>query len=334
VTRLLAALRPPTTARREEPVDRVVRALDKRLLVTVEEGTIQLRLDWPDAQRAYLIVQAAVQSFLEARHVQEVTYIDDVIAHLEGRMATLKSELDAAAAAARVQRSPGSRSGAGRDPGPSADLTRLRSLVDAKARAAQDVEEFRSRRLAELESQLSEARAKLSERHPTVMGLRREIEGLSRESPSLRALREDERALLAEYTAQLANEGQVPSSARATETGGVAGLQREEDPRVRDLRLKYEQMAGRVISARADRDAATAAFKYRYNVIWPPEVPTEPYSPNPVKVLGIGFAVSLLLALLAAVLPDLVSGRVVERWQVERQLNLPVLGEISSRSRG
>jgi hypothetical protein len=39
--------------------------------------------------------------------------------------------------------------------------------------------------------------------------------------------------------------------------------------------------------------------------------------------------VSLLLALVAAVAPDLRSGRVVERWQVERTLDLPVLAEVN-----
>ena len=44
---------------------------------------------------------------------------------------------------------------------------------------------------------------------------------------------------------------------------------------MRELRLQYEQMAARLMSARVDLDAARAAFKYRYKVIWPPEIPTE-----------------------------------------------------------
>ncbi len=337
MTRLLDLLRPPETERKEAPIDVLVRTLNKRLVVNTEEGTIQIRLDWPNAHHAYQIVQAAVQSFLEARHLQEVTSIDDAIAQMEGRMATLKADLDAAIATARRRAPVATRVSAPRERPPSEELVRLRSLLEAKARAARDVEEFRSRRMAELESQLTQARATLSDAHPTVEGLRRDIEALSRESPQLRALREEERKVRAEYTARLAKEGYPASAAGTAEPAVVvdAGGAREEDPRVRDLRLQYEQMATRVTSARVDLDAARAAFKYRYSVIWPPEIPTEPYSPKPLKVFGGGFAVALLLALLAAVLPDLLSGRIVEPWQVERQLNISVLGETppSTRSR-
>jgi hypothetical protein len=65
VTRLLNWLRPPEVEKKEEPIDLLVRALDKRLVVAVEEGTILVRLDWPNAQHAYQLVEAAVQSFLE-----------------------------------------------------------------------------------------------------------------------------------------------------------------------------------------------------------------------------------------------------------------------------
>lgn len=338
VTRLLELLRPPEVERKEEPIDAAVRALDKRLAVTTEGGTIGIRLDWPDAEQAYEIVQAAVQSFLEARHLQEVTSIDDVIAKMEGRMSTLKADLDAATAEAHRRGSAAPRLNAPRVRQPSAELVRLRSLADAKDRAARDVEEFRSRRLAELESQLTQARGTLSDAHPTVEGMKRDIEALSRESPHLHALREEGRKIGAEYAARAAKEGYPASAAGMAEPAVVfdtAG-QREEDPQVRDLRLQYEQMASRVTSARVDLDAARAAFKYRYNVIWPPEVPTRPYSPKPLKVFGGGFLAALLLALAAAVGPDLLARRIVERWQIERQLDLAVLGEIprSTRSDG
>jgi hypothetical protein len=326
--RLLDFLRPPEVERKEEPIDAIVRSLDKRLVVTTEDGTIEFRLDWPDARHAYQLVQAAVQSFLEARHLQEVTSMDDVIAQMEGRTAKLKADLDVALAAAS-RRGPASARGSGvRERQPSQELVRLRSLVEAKARAARDVEEFRSRRVAELESQLTQARTTLSEAHPTVVSLQRDLEALSHESPQLRVLRDEESKVRAEYAARLAKEGIRSDGAVSAEPLVIdTGAQREEDPRVRDLRLQYEQMAARVTSARVDLDAARAAFRYRYNVVWPPEIPIDPYSPKPLKVFGIGFLMALALGLLSAVLPDLLSRRIVERWQIERELNLTVLGE-------
>ncbi|MCM2334590.1 MAG: lipopolysaccharide biosynthesis protein, partial [Anaeromyxobacteraceae bacterium] len=94
--RLLGLIRPEAAPVKEEPVDAVVRVLDKRLRVMVEEGTILLQLDWPEPRQGYHLVQAALQGFLEARHLHEVQAIDDVIAQLEGRTARLKAELDAA----------------------------------------------------------------------------------------------------------------------------------------------------------------------------------------------------------------------------------------------
>lgn len=331
VARLLEVLRPPEIARQEEPLDALVRILDKRLEVNVEGGAIELRLDWPDAEHAYQIVQGAVQNYLEARHVQEVTSVDDVIAQLEGRTARLKADLDAAIAAAAARRPAAPRVATPRSRLPSEELVRLRSLVESKARAVRDVEEYRSRRLAELESQLAQARAKLSEAHPTVVALQRDVEALDHDSPQLRALREEERRLRGEYVAGLEREGLTTAALEAPPID--PGTHREEDPRVRDLRLQYEQMNGRVTTVRVELDAARAAFKYRYEVVWPPKIPTEIHSPKPALVLGGGVLVAVLLALLAAVGPEILSGRIVERWQVERVLGVPVVGE-APRGRG
>jgi capsular polysaccharide biosynthesis protein len=83
-----------------------------------------------------------------------------------------------------------------------------------------------------------------------------------------------------------------------------------------------------VNAAQVEREAARAAFKYRYSVVWPPQVAREPVSPNPKKVFAVGGFAAVVLALLAVVGPDLLSGRIFERWQVERGLRLPVLGDM------
>jgi capsular polysaccharide biosynthesis protein len=55
-------------------------------------------------------------------------------------------------------------------------------------------------------------------------------------------------------------------------------------------------------------------------------------SPDPAKIFGAGLLASLLLAMAAAVAPDLWSGRIVQRWQMERSLDLPILGEVRRRA--
>jgi uncharacterized protein involved in exopolysaccharide biosynthesis len=312
----------------EDPLDLMVAILDKHLLVSADEATITIQLDWPDPQQAHAVVQAALQNFLEARHVQEVTAIDEVIAVLQGHAAGLRKDLDAATAEAPKRPAPTRSRAPQRATQQSDELVTLQSKLEAKRRAVQDVEEFRRRRLADLDAQLAQARNSLSEAHPTVIALRKDLDALAGESPQLEALRADERGLRRELADRLAREGvaapatTTPPALEAAERGS------EEDPRVRDARQQYEQMNARVSAAQVELDAARTAFKYRYKVIWPPQVPKEPVGASALKILGAGAIASLLLAIVAAAAPDVLRGRVVERWQVERILDVPVLGEL------
>ena len=63
----------------------------------------------------------------------------------------------------------------------------------------------------------------------------------------------------------------------------------DQSERVRDARFQYQQMAERVSAAQTDLDNARAAFKFRYSIVWPAEVPRKPVSPNPFKYLGCGY---------------------------------------------
>jgi uncharacterized protein involved in exopolysaccharide biosynthesis len=87
-------------------------------------------------------------------------------------------------------------------------------------------------------------------------------------------------------------------------------------------------MLERIESARIDRDTARTSFKYRYSVIWPAKVPGGADKPNVPRGLALGSFAALILGALAAAFADIRAGRFVERWQVERVLDLPVLGEV------
>jgi uncharacterized protein involved in exopolysaccharide biosynthesis len=320
--------RPPHPA--ADPLDVVVTVLDRRLMVGIDEGTITISIDWSDPRQAYDIVKAALESFLEARHVQEVTAIDESISALQARAASLRDDLEAAVEAAhRNARTPRVVAPAVKRASP--ELLRLRGVLDSKLRAIQDVEEYRRRRLAELQAQLDQARNTLSEGHPTVIGLKNDIEALSRESPQVKVLRDEEHQARTEYDARLAREGTADQAVNAPAPIVLPDRTVDQDERVRNSRFQYEQMLARVNTARAEADAARAAFKYRYNVVWPPQVPREPISPKPFKILGFGLLGSIALALAAAAAPDILRGRICEQWQVERVLRLPVLGTLDKR---
>jgi uncharacterized protein involved in exopolysaccharide biosynthesis len=315
-----------------DPVDKLVAVLHKHLLVTSVEGTITIQLDWPDPQQGHAIVQSALDNFLDARHAQEVGALEDVITVLEDRVAVLQQSYEEARARAVRRPVQAPRPALPRVRQPSEELVGLKAALDSKQRALQDLDEFRRRRLADLQAQLDQARSVLSEAHPTIVGLRQDVAALSQEPPQVRALREEEGELRRQLAQRLAREGiNVPDdfSRSLVDVGGPVRL--EEDQDVREARLQYENIVARLNGALVERDAARAAFKYRYSVIWPPQVPTEPIHASPKKLFVIGGFAALVLALLAAVLPDLVRGRIVERWQVERSLGLPVVGEIRRR---
>ena len=82
--------------------------------------------------------------------------------------------------------------------------------------------------------------------------------------------------------------------------------------------------------ARIELAVSQAAFKYRYSVIRPAQVPRDPVRPNLKLVASAGVFASMLLALTAVVGQDLLSRRIFESWQVERRLGLPVMGSIDS----
>ncbi len=322
----------------EDPLNSLVVRLDRALKVTTGDGVVTISVQWNDPQQAYHIIEAALQNFLEARQVQDITAFDEAIALMQGRVAVLRQQLEKVEAAEGSSLpadygSPSStvvpRTFSTQSQQSAEELARLKSLLDAKERAVRDLEEARRRRQVELLAQLEERRGIYSDAHPTVIALRRELAAFGPESAQLVALRDEEAKLREEYRARLAAEPRPrtgESNRPAASSVSRAGPGQESE-RLREARAQFQNMLGRVNEAQLALDTARAAFKHRYTVIRPAEVPRSPFAPNPLKVFGVGGALSLLLGLFFAVLPDLRAGRVVERWQVERRLDLPVLAE-------
>jgi capsular polysaccharide biosynthesis protein len=91
---------------------------------------------------------------------------------------------------------------------------------------------------------------------------------------------------------------------------------------------QLESVLERTDGARIELAVSHAAFKYRYTVIRPAQVPRDPLFPDVKLLLAAGFLASLLLALAVVVAKDLLSNRILEAWQIERRLGLPVLGTL------
>ena len=101
-----------------------------------------------------------------------------------------------------------------------------------------------------------------------------------------------------------------------------------ETLKLRDAMDKYATLRTQLQAAQIDLETAQAAFKYRYSVLTPAQLPRKPVKPNVPMLLLVSFVAALFAAILVAVVADVHGGRLVERWQIERLLDRPILGEM------
>jgi uncharacterized protein involved in exopolysaccharide biosynthesis len=308
----------------------LIELLEKNFEVwTTPDGAVTIRLRWPDPVMAYRLVDAAQQNFLERRHLLEVSTIVEQISILEAHAAQLKNDVETQVAQLQRLRVQSAASGTRPAPPPAPaslvdpETLNLKVKLNAKQRAIADLEEFWRRHLVELQTKLAEQRAIYSENHPIVLDLERSIESFRKDSPQLAALRAEEadlrRRLSASSEETEESAPQIPAELfRDTGT---------EDPPVEYARAQlryatqqYAAMRARIHAARIDLDTARAAFKYRYAVIAPPQVPRGPIRPKVPQVMLAAVLAGLLLALVATTAADLREGLVLDRWQLEELL--------------
>lgn len=343
-----------------DKADIILGTLETRLAVKTNpdyqgEGTVTISIEWPDPKMGYRLVTAAQQSFIEARHLSEISSISEALSILVTRATSMRREIDGTlrsieekkAAAKGPKRRIGGGSSA-RLPIPDATtpaereaIQQIAAMIDEKKLAIKDLDDMRRRRIAELQTKLAELRATYAESHPAILDVIQTIETLSQESPQMLQLKKDEANLQAQYQARVAKTTQPVEKPTAPVLQDSAAVRAQAAPAEDDdremefaknqLRFQadaYARLLERLESARMEQETARAAFKYRYVVIHPAQIPREAIKPKPAKILGGGFAAALVLALLSALLADLRSGRVFAPWQLEKALRLPVLAEI------
>jgi len=351
-------------------LEAVVDLLATHFNVWSNEGTVTIAIDWPNAKMAYRLVDYAQQSFLEARHIQEVSSTAESVGILQGHATALRADVDTAVEAVkdlrdnRKTQGPSERpdrsrskpavaiSSAPLHPSEASDLARLRVLIEAKQRAGDELDEVRRHRLSELQGRLVEQRTVYTENHPVVIDLKQAIASLTDESPQVASLKEEVIGLRAEAERKaqvpIGAESGPPSRAVAVADVRALPLQlpadilsfemgpaEERDPamvyargRLRDAMERYGALRSQIQAGQIDLETAEAAFKYRYAVVTPAQVPKRPTSPNVLLVTLAAILGGLLIGLLVAVLADVHSGRLIERWQVELILDRPILGDV------
>jgi uncharacterized protein involved in exopolysaccharide biosynthesis len=364
----------PTDA---EVADMLVEQLQERMQAWSHEGTVTIQVYWPDPQMAYRLVDGAQRAFLEARHVQEISTVAESAAILQGHAAVLRREIDEAVVeieALREKRleehkksvektprrvthtTPVSDQGALPSPVPKSDargerrLSELAVMIEAKQRAVRELEEYRQRRMVELQTRLSEKRLSYTDAHPEVNEVKQAISAASEPSPQVTTLQAQLRTLKDDYErvrASLpANGGVVPPASalgqqrsKALPNQALPALDRfdddEDDPasayakaRLRFAIENYQQLQDQIRAAQINLDTAQAAFKYRYTVVRPAEVPKAPISPKSSLILIAALVAGLVLGVVTSVGLDLRGGTIYDRWQVEQLLALPVVADI------
>lgn len=340
----------------EDMEDALLGMLNANLQVFAEggTGTVTIGVDWSDPQLALNIVEAAQKNFLEARHEAEVSAITESIRILDGQVQREKENIKKAIAELEVavKQADLRRRKAEMDPvkvrarelllQTDHNLAQLKFMVKAKQRAITDVEEYRSRRLAELRAQLTEQRTVFSPMHPVITDLEQKVAAMQADSPQLIALRSEEQALIQEYLRMGGKDLDSPTETMTNALGGpaMAGalLGTPDDPQVavstdtvRVMVARHTEKLRRLDLAQTELEISKASFKHRYTVLTPALFPEKPTKPN-TKLIAIGGVVGgVALAVFAAVALDIIRRRIIERWQVERILKLPVLAELERR---
>ncbi len=334
-------------------MDGMVGTLQKRLMVNTEDGKVTIGVQWGDPQLAYELVDAAQQSFLEARQREDVASVDDAIAILEehekqAAEAVKESydEFEKTFSAIMIERRRvvGDPRLLPRFSSTDQELAQLRFLIRAKRRAIADAQVQHNQRMTEMQDELAQKREMYAPDHPTVVDLEGRVASLRAGSPQVKALQREEREMLAEYADLGGKSLPFPDEP----VPDPYGLERvlmgllpavSENPsaavtleRLRSRLSAQQQILKRIDAAKLEREIAMKSFKYRFTVLTPAEFPRKPIKPNAL-IIAIGSVVAgLLLGIFAALARDVLSGRVLESWQVERGLGLPVLAELDKSS--
>jgi hypothetical protein len=90
----------------------------------------------------------------------------------------------------------------------------------------------------------------------------------------------------------------------------------------------YEDVMNRIDAARVELDITRAAYKYKYTVVTPAELPKGPKKAT-ARIVGMSSIIgAIVLALLLCAGLDLLKGSIIESWQIRRRLKLEIIGEL------
>jgi hypothetical protein len=224
---------------------------------------------------------------------------------------------------------------------PKAPPPEVSERLEEIRRAQRNVLEPWQRLNAELKFKLTELRASYGPQHPAVRSQEARVSAASLPPPELLDLKQQEQALLASiasYVSEASDTTTRPVAVGPRGPGMVARLAEQdtgEDPEVGATRVrlnatldKAREVRDRLDIARMELATANVNFKHRYAVVESPEISRKPVKPKRELLYAAAIAVAVLLGLGVGSVRELMTGRIVEPWQV-RNLGLDVLAEVN-----
>ena len=330
----------------QERMNEVISLLRSRMNVYVGDGTVTIGANWNDADVSYRIVTAAQQNFIETRQAEEQALITGSIQILTDAASTVGGDILGTLDSLSRQR----RALTPAEARPFASsttvvrinpaLTQARSNLEEASRALSDLQQGRARRLQDLQAKLSEQRNTYGPAHPEILNTEQVMRGLMVDPPQLAEMRRDVERYRAQVeqlggnTIVTSNTDQALAAAAIRSIEGMRSdslVQEKQTYGRSQLRIalaSYQELLERLDAARMELKTVRATFKFKYGVLIPPTVPRTARSRKPKIVLG-ALLLGLVMGGFTAVALDLARARMLEAWQVERALGLPVLGEAS-----
>ena len=195
------------------------------------------------------------------------------------------------------------------------DLNRLKKTLELKRQELSRLEETRQRQVSELQGRLAQLRTVYTSNHPSVLSAQQNLSAVSQDQPQALALATEIEELQAEYDKRVADatdlqiknelaKRSAAAAAAAVSVPAAAPVEAAPAP-IRAARLDSTdrqaefaslapalgaQSAGKRAGAHRRRPHRAgrleAAFKYRYSVIRPAQIPREPVSPNLKLILA------------------------------------------------
>jgi len=349
----------------DEKFEALVNNIRSRMKVWVDATTVTIKLDWSEPEAARDIVDAAVKNFLEARFQSEVGVIPERLKILEAGVTQAHKDLETSAnELVRLQRlnDPNKKVQVvipqlptGVHTGPRIDDTQIdpaqKARLDNVRQQIAVLQEAKLRRVAELNQELIQKRQTLAEGHPDIIALKQTIAATEADPPQLAKLRAEERQILDEIAQKQKTDAASRAAAEANapkpKPVAVAVPKPDAPPvqpdvvagqakNVQDAQVlfdavtkKYTDLVNQLDAARIEMKTAEAAFKQRYKVTHPAEVPAGPKRPVALIAIAIGVLSTIAAVLLVAALADRFSGIFFEPRDVRDRLGLPVFATFS-----